>query len=129
MADRHYSPCEELNRCDELIKTYFLKGRYRECFEGHLSLAKKGYPLAECQIGYFYCEGLGVEKDPTKAFYWTERAAEHGDWDAQYNLAEFYEDGIGTEKDPEKAKEWYRKAAKQGHDLALTKCRELGIGL
>ena len=70
-----------------------------------------------------------MEKDLEKAFYWTERAAEHGDWDAQCNLAEFYEDGIGTEKNLEKAKEWYRKAAEQGHDMALAKCKELGITL
>ena len=49
----------------------------------------RGYPLAECQIGYFYYEGLGVEKDLEKALYWTRRAAEHGDRDGQYNLAEF----------------------------------------
>ncbi len=129
MASGYYQPCAELDRCNELIETYFLKKRYRECFEGHLPLAEQGYPLAECQVGYFYYEGLRVEKDLEKAFYWTERAAEHGDWDAQCNLAEFYEDGIGTEKNLEKAKEWYRKAAEQGHDMALAKCKELGITL
>ena len=35
------------------------------------------YPLAECQIGYFYYDGLGVEKDLEKALYWTRRAAEY----------------------------------------------------
>ena len=90
-------------------------------------LAEKGYPLAECQIGYFYFEGLGTDKDNTKALYWTQRAADHGDRDGQYNLAWFYEEGIGTCVDTEKAKYWYLQAAKQDHDLAIEKCRELNV--
>lgn len=125
----YYEPCREFDECNRLIEEYFKTKQYEKCFQGHLALAQEGYPLAECQVGYFYYEGLGVEKDLEKAFYWTERAAEHGDWDAQCNLAEFYEDGIGTEKNLEKAKEWYRKAAEQGHDMALAKCKELGITL
>lgn len=31
-------------------------------------MAEQGYPLAECQIGYFYYEGLGVEKDLEKHY-------------------------------------------------------------
>ena len=95
--------------------------QYDRCFEGHLELAEKGYPLAECQVGYFYLEGLGVEKDTAKALYWTERAAKHGDRDGQYNLGWFYEEGIGTERDVEKAKYWYERAAEQGHELAVGK--------
>lgn len=116
MASDYYKPCKELDECEELINKYYLTGQYDKCFEGHLKLAEKGYPLAECQIGYFYLEGLGVEKDIEKAFYWTERAAEHGDRDSQYNLAEiFYEAGLFVERDMEKAKEWYRLAANDGH--------------
>ena len=40
-----------------------------------------GYPLAECQISYYYYDGLGAEKDLKKALYWTRRAVEHGDRD------------------------------------------------
>ncbi|MGN0978837.1 MAG: GNAT family N-acetyltransferase [Candidatus Avoscillospira sp.] len=123
----YYKPCPALDRCNELIDNFFLKEDYKPCFEGHLELAQQGYPLAECQVGYFYLEGLGVEKDLEQAFCWTKRAAEHGDWDAQYNLGEFYETGIGTEPDPEQAKQWYQKAARQGHDLAMDKCKALGI--
>ena len=92
-------------------------------------MAEQGYPLAECQIGYFYYEGLGVEKDLEKALYWTRRAAEHGYRDGQYNLAEFYEEAIGVERDIEQAKHWYRLAALQNNDLAIEKCKELGVAL
>ena len=63
MSESYYKPCRELDICNELIEKYFNTKQYEKCFEGHLVLAKQGYPLAECQIGYFYYDGLGVEKD------------------------------------------------------------------
>lgn len=53
----------------ELIEKYFNTQQYEKCFEGLWLLAEQGYPLAECQIGYFYYDGLGVEKDLEKAVY------------------------------------------------------------
>lgn len=129
MAECYYEPCAELDICNGLIETYFEKGDYEPCFRGHLELAEKGYPLAECQVGYFFYEGMGVEKDLQKALYWTQRAARHGDRDGQYNLAWFYEDGIGVEPDFEKAKYWYLRAAWQKHDLAAEKCKELNVAV
>lgn len=129
MASAYYKPCKEFDICNELIEKYWESKQYDKCFEGHLVLAEQGYPLAECQIGYFYYEGLGVEKDLEKALYWTRRAAEHGDRDGQCNLAWFYEDAIGVERDIEQAKHWYRLAALQGHDLAIEKCKEIGVTL
>ena len=127
MSEQYYKPCRELQICNELIEKYFQTRQYQKCFEGHLALARQGYPLAECQVGYFYYDGLGTEKDLEKAVYWTRRAAHHGDRDGQYNLAWFYEDAMGVERDMEQAVFWYRKAALQDHDLAMEKCRELGI--
>lgn len=127
MASAYYKPCPEFDRCNALIEKYWESKQYDKCFSGHMELAEKGYPLAECQIGYFYLEGLGVQKDLEKAFYGTERAADHGDWDGQYNLGFFYENGIGTQRDLEKAKIWYKAAAQQGHNLAIEKCREAKI--
>ena len=72
---------------------------------------------------------LKVGKMCIRDRYWTRRAAEHGDRDGQYNLAEFYEDAIGVERDIEQAKHWYRLAALQNDDLAIEKCKELGIAL
>ena len=129
MASSYYKPCKELDMCNELIDKYFLTKQYDKCFAGHLPLAEQGYPLAECQIGYFYLEGLGVEKNLEQAFYWSRRAAEHGDRDGQFNLGCFYEEGIGTAPDMEQAARWFREAAHQDHDLALKKCKELNIVL
>ena len=129
MSESYYKPCRELDICNELIEKYFNTQQYEKCFEGHLVLAEQGYPLAECQMGYFYYDGLGVEKDLAKAVWWTRRAADHGDRDGQCNLAWFYEDGIGVERDMEQAAFWYRQAALQDHDLAIDKCREFGVSL
>lgn len=129
MTNEYYKPCKELDICNELIEKYWNAKQYDKCFEGHLTLAEQGYPLAECQVGFFYLEGLGVEKDFGKAFYWTERSARHGDRDGQCNLAWIFEEGFGGEKDLEKAKYWYKQAALQEHDLAIEKCRELDVEL
>ncbi len=127
MASSYYKPCPELDRCDELIEKYWDTEQYDKCFAGHLELAEKGYPLAECQVGYFYYRGLGVEKDLAKALYWTQRAAEHGDRDGQYNLATLYENGEGVEKNMDEAKHWYLLAAQQKHREAISKCRKFKI--
>lgn len=119
MEINYYKPCPEYDRCCELIDRYWEAGEYEACFKGHLELAEQGYPLAECQVGWFYLKGQGVPQDDANAFYWTKRAAEHGDWDAQYNLGTFYEAGIGTARDAEQAKRWYIAAARQGQDEAL----------
>lgn len=66
-------------------------------------------------------DGIDVEKDADKAFDWTQRAAEHGDRDGQFNLACFYEEEIGTPVNMEKAMHWCKKAAEQNHDLAIRK--------
>lgn len=127
MASSYYKPCPELARCDELIEKYWDTEQYDKCFAGHLELAEKGYPLAECQVGYFYYRGLGVEKDLAKALYWTQRAAEHGDRDGQYNLATLYENGEGVAKNTDEAKRWYLLAAQQKHRESISKCRKLKI--
>lgn len=88
-----------------------------------------GSPFNQTGVLWAFAWGLGTEKEVSKALYWTERAANHGDRDAQSNLASFYEEGIGVEIDIEKAKFWYKKSALQGHDLAVEKCKELGVDL
>ena len=127
MASAYYKPCPELDRCNELIEKYWKTQQYEKCFSGYLALAKQGYPLAECQVGYFYLEGQGVEKDLEKALYWTEQAAIHGDWDGQFNLGCFYEEGTVLARDMEQAALWYQRAARQGHTEAAERLRALGV--
>lgn len=57
MAETYYKPCSEFDRCNELIEKYWNTKQFEKCFEGHMELAEKGYPLAECQVGYFSMTG------------------------------------------------------------------------
>ena len=71
---------------------------------------------------------LGRHRCPEKlekAFYWTERAAQHGDRDAQFNLGWFYENGIVVPKDLKWAERWYVRAASQRQKEALEKLKRL----
>lgn len=127
MASRYYAPCRELEICDSLFSQYWEAGEYGRIFSGLLPLAEQGYPLAECQVGYFYAEGLGVERDLDRALLWTRRAAEHGDRDGQFNLGCFYEEGTALARSMEQAALWYQRAARQGHAEAAERLRALGV--
>lgn len=125
----YYEPGEALDRCRAADK-HWVAGDYGRFFEEYMNIAvETSYPLAECQVGFCYLEGHGVEKDVEKALYWTNRSALHGDMDAQYNLAWIYENGICGSVDLKKARHWYRQSALQGFDMAVEKCREYGISL
>ncbi len=127
MASRYYAPCRELEICDSLFNQYWEAGEYGRIFSGLLPLAEQGYPLAECQVGYFYAQGLGVERNLDRALLWTRRAAEHGDRDGQFNLGCFYEEGTVLARDMEQAALWYQRAARQGHTEAAERLRALGV--
>ena len=118
MANAYNSPCKE--QSEKFLNTR----QYRQPI-----LADQGCPLVKCQTGSFNFDGPGAEKGLDETVHRTRSAADHGDRDGQYNLARFHEDSIGVERDMEQAVFWYRKAALQGHDLAIEKCRELGVDL
>ena len=127
MASRYYAPCRELEICDSLFNQYWEAGEYGRIFSGLLPLAEQGYPLAECQVGYFYAQGLGVERNLDRALLWTRRAAEHGDRDGQFNVGCFYEVGTALARCPWRAALWYQRAARQGHTEAAERLRALGV--
>ncbi len=58
--------------------------------------------------------------EPSKIseFRETEKDAEKGDMDAQFNLGAMYKNGTGVKKDEAKAFYWYRKAGLGGHQVA-----------
>jgi TPR repeat protein len=89
--EHEYKDCPQLHEVDRLIHTYYEKGDYETCFAGCLKLAEEGYSLAQCQVGYFYYMGQGIEKNLQKAYEWTAKAAAQGDPDAPENLIEIAE--------------------------------------
>jgi TPR repeat protein len=94
--------------------------------------ADKGLAIAQCELGFQYSLGRGVEKDSKKAAQLYNLAAEQGYAEAQYNLARLYEVGDGVEEDSKQAIQLYNLAAEQGHKEAqyeLGRRYEDGIGV
>lgn len=61
-----------------------------------------------------YERGDGVRKDEAEAIKWYRKAAELGDWVAQWNVGRMLEEGKGIVANPAEAAKWYRKSAEQG---------------
>ena len=87
--------------------------------------AQLGNAEAQSSLGDMYRNGLGVEPDAKKAFYWYRKLAEQGNASGQSNLGEMYQNGKGVEEDDEKAVYWLRKAAEQGNTDAQSNLGEM----
>ncbi|HEV2301387.1 MAG TPA: tetratricopeptide repeat protein [Stellaceae bacterium] len=91
-------------------------------FAGALAACKPDMSAgdANCQnlVGDFYAKGLGVVRDPKKAFDLFRRAARQGLAAAQNNLGRLYQVGEGVPKDAAKAAGWYKRAAAAGNMVA-----------
>ncbi|KAF0529897.1 calmodulin-dependent protein kinase [Gigaspora margarita] len=66
-------------------------------------------------LGYNYQNGIGVEKDEHKAFFYYQKSADMGDAQGTRGVGYCYQNGIGVEKDEHKAFIYYQKAAEMGH--------------
>lgn len=95
--------------CNRAKQLYDSK-EYSSAFNLFTILAEQGYANAQCQLGYSYSHGEGVEIDPTKAAAWYTKAAEQGHAKAQEALGLYYYYVYEFEQ----AVEWLTKAAKQG---------------
>ena len=70
-------------------------GRFEEAREALWPAARSGNADAEELIGVMYALGLGVEKDPERAFEWYLRSSMKGHPGAQSGLGWYYELGLG----------------------------------
>lgn len=96
------------------------------------TLAEQGHAYAQNELGVWYANGHGVERDYAQAVAWFRKAAEQGYKLAQSNLGRCYYNGRGVEQDYAQAVEWCRKAAEQGHAWAqnsLGFCYKNGQGV
>jgi len=90
------------------------RDRYKTLFE----MAKSGNVDSQTLLGEMYLDGLGVEADLDKAFYWLSKASNNDDPQAQYLLGFMYENGIKVVQNPSRAAELYKKAASAGDIMA-----------
>ena len=103
--------------CDK-AKEHLDLGNYSTAFALYSLAAEKGQAKAQIGLGICYEEGVGIEKNLTKAVEWYTKAAEQGNATAQCNLGFCYDNGSGVEQNLAKAVEWYTKAAEQGYVMA-----------
>lgn len=84
-----------------------------------LLLAEKGDKIANL-LSMHYEEGIGVPKDESVAFYWTQRCADQhpDDLYTRARLALLYIDGTGVEKDIKKGEAMLRQCAAKGEPYA-----------
>lgn len=72
----------------------------------------------DTSLGIRYLLGRGERQDDQKAFYYFNKAANHGDAFAANEVAYLYATGKGTVRDRVKAFQYYEQAATQGKGLA-----------
>ena len=71
--------------------------------------AEQEHAEAQYSLGFFYEQGIGVDKNETKALYWWRKAAEQEHPEAQFDLGLSYM----ITQDYAQAIHWMRKAAEQ----------------
>jgi uncharacterized protein len=97
-----------------------LAGDSQSTFARMLKLAETGNPEAQYHLGMFFNNGLGVEREPKKAFEWFEKAAASGDPLGAYKLGCYLGgqgDGVVV-RDVNKALHYKLIAANAGYSFA-----------
>jgi len=88
--------------------------------------ANKDDPESEHFLSTCYLSGLcGLKEDKVQAKYYAQRAVDHGNLEAAFNLGCFYADGIGCEKNIGKAEEYLKMAKDKGHPNAQKELDDL----
>ena len=77
--------------------------------------AQRGDAAMESNLGVMYFEGIGLEKDLTRAAQWYQRAAQQGYALGQSNYAAQLLHGLGVKQDYAAAAHWYELAAQQNY--------------
>lgn len=91
-------------------------GKRRRAFKLFLLAAAEGHASAHNSVGYFYFHGIGVARDPEKAFRWYRQAARRGDVCAYNNMAVMYRAAGNIRR----TRVWFAKAlAERDGDAAL----------
>lgn len=101
-------------------------GRFAEAREVFAPMARSGNADAEELIGVMYALGLGVERDPERAFEWYLRSAMKGHPGAQSGVGWYYELGLGMPApDLVRAYMWYTLSAIGGDPDAAISLEEV----
>jgi TPR repeat protein len=103
-------------------KRFYEAERFLEALEFFTHSLKKGFPIAEFEMGqhcYYGSAQLGISKDYAKAFNYFSLAAAKGHADALYYQGLMYLKGIGVALDMNQALLSFNIAANQNENKAL----------
>eukprot|EP01091_Cochliopodium_minus_P000695 TRINITY_DN1060_c0_g1_i1.p1 TRINITY_DN1060_c0_g1~~TRINITY_DN1060_c0_g1_i1.p1 ORF type:complete len:482 (-),score=119.93 TRINITY_DN1060_c0_g1_i1:39-1484(-) len=90
------------------------RGHVNLGFRLYLESALEGNIQGLYNVGCFFLEGLGVQKDYNTSAKWFQKATEYENFAACCNLAYLYDEGLGVPKNGVKARELYEKAMRRG---------------
>ena len=82
-------------------------------YQFYFNAAECGDIIARTKVAYCICNGIGVEKDPKRAFSLYEQLAKEGNEKGMSNLGMMYCNGMGVQKDIQKAIYWSTRAAEE----------------
>jgi hypothetical protein len=78
-------------------------------------VARSGHGDAVLAMGWFYLNGVGVERDLEAAEKWYRKSARHGDSRAMFSLGQIFYD----RRDFFVAFDWFQRASTGGHARSL----------
>jgi TPR repeat protein len=81
--------------------------------------AERGVPEAQALYGQMLLDGKLVERAPSAALHWFERAARRGNVMAINMVGRCIDQGWGVARSPRLAMKWFRKAAEMGLDWGM----------
>lgn len=87
----------------------------RRAFELNRVAAEGGFTDAILAMGWFYANGVGVERDLEQAQSWYRKAARKHCPKAMFNLGHI----AYRERDWEGARTWFTRASEKGHHRSL----------
>ena len=87
--------------------------------------AEAGDALSQHQVGYTYCNGLGVAVDYEQARPWIEKAAAQDNPQAVGVLGVMYDDGLGVTPSWRRARELWERSIELGSSEAVENMQTL----
>jgi TPR repeat protein len=89
--------------------------------------AKAGFDTAQLDMGIWFVNGVGGERNYDKGFEWLRIAAHRGNVVAQNKLSHLYIEALGTRPNPVEAAKWYVLSRRAGLQDAALEDFYLGI--
>ncbi|WP_159011739.1 caspase family protein [Bradyrhizobium sp. S69] len=105
----------------QLGRSLFAAKDYPAALKSYKKAFELGNIAALYALGAMYDDGIGVDKDPARARFYYEIAAQGEFAPAMVSLGAQHERGVGTAVDPAKAYDFYQRAAALGDARAINK--------